>query len=211
MLLTEDLQDGMMFGTVKARNPFFKRKVMKLTLPRNSLFAVLARSPWWISALLAAGIFGATRLFLPLEMAVFAASPFVVIAGYAGWKRLRAPSAGKIAATLERLTALPREGFMTALEAGWRREGYEVSRTGGAKFDLELRRDGKVSLVVCRRWRAERTGVEPLRELHTVGRKREAHELIYVAAGEITAQARAFAAENKMRLLYGAELARLAG
>jgi uncharacterized protein involved in exopolysaccharide biosynthesis len=46
---------------------------MKLTLPGNSLFAVLTRSQWWISALLAAGVFGATRLFLPLGMAVFAA------------------------------------------------------------------------------------------------------------------------------------------
>ena len=39
---------------------------MKLELPRNSLFAVLLRSPWWIAALLAAGVFGATRLFLPI-------------------------------------------------------------------------------------------------------------------------------------------------
>jgi restriction system protein len=183
---------------------------MKLTLPPNSLFAVLTRSQWWISALLAAGVFGATRLFLPLEIAVFAASPFMVITAYVAWKQLRTPSAGRIAKTLERLTAMPREGFTAALEAGWKREGYEVSRAAGA-FDLELRREGKVSLVVCRRWKAERTGVEPLREMHAAGRKREAQELIYVAAGEITAQAQAFAEENKVRLVYGAELARLAG
>jgi restriction system protein len=182
---------------------------MKLTLHRNSLFAVLGRSHWWISALLAAGVFGATRMFLPLEMAAFAALPFAVIAAYAGWKRLRAPSARRVAATLERLTAMQREGFTAALEAGWRREGYEVSRAGGAQFDLELRRDGKVSLVGCRRWKAVRTGVEPLRELHAAGRAREAHELICVAAGEITGQARAFAEQNKIRLLHGAELARL--
>lgn len=183
---------------------------MKLKLHQNSLFAILARSPWWLSALLGAGIFGATRLFMPIELAVFAASPFVVIAAYVAWKQLRAPSAERIAATLERLTTMPREGFTAALEAGWRREGYEVSRAGGP-FDLELRREGRVSLVVCRRWKAERTGVEPLRELHEAGRKREAQELIYVAAGEITAQALAFAAEKKVRLVHGAELARLAG
>jgi len=183
---------------------------MKLKLHQNSLFAILARSPWWISALIAAGIFGATRLFMPVEMAIFAASPFIVIAAYGAWKQLRAPSAERIAATMERLTAMPRDAFTAALEAGWRREGYEVSRPG-APFDLELRREGRVSLVVCRRWKAERTGVEPLRELHEAGRKREVQELIYVAAGEITAQAFAFAAENKVRLVYGDELARLAG
>src|ERR1700704_1014096 len=159
---------------------------MKLKLHHNSLFAVLGRSPWWLSALLAGGIFGATRLFLPLEFAVFAASPFVLITAYVAWKQLRAPSPGRTAAALERLTAMPREGFTAALEAGWRREGYEVSRPGGGQVDLELRREGKVSLVVCRRWKVERTGVEPLRELHAAGSKREVDELIYVAAGEVT-------------------------
>jgi restriction system protein len=167
------------------------------------------RSPWWISALAAAGIFGATRLFLAAEFAAFAALPFVVIAAWAGWQQLRAPSAKRIAATLERLTAMSREGFTAALEEGFRGQGYEVIRPGGAQVDLELRRDGKVSLVGCRRWKAVRTGVEPLRELHAAGRAREAHELIYVAAGEITGQARAFAEENKIRLLHGAELAGL--
>src|SRR5881398_2748572 len=52
---------------------------MKFELHQNSLFAVLMRSSWWISALLAVGIFGATRMFLAAEFAVFAASPFSVI------------------------------------------------------------------------------------------------------------------------------------
>jgi restriction system protein len=183
---------------------------MKLEMHRNSLFAVLMRSPWWISALVAAGIFGVTRLFLPAEFAVFAASPFIVIALYVAWKQLRAPSAGRIAKTLERINAMPREGFTAALEAGWRKRGYEVSRSGsGTQVDLELRRAGRVSLVGCRRWKALRTGVEPLREFHAAGRAREAQELIYVAAGEITEQAHAFAAQNGVRLLHGAELATL--
>lgn len=182
-------------------------QAVKLELNRNSLFAVLLRSSWWISALVAAGIFGVTKLFVPAEFAAFAAAPFVVIALYVAWKQLRAPSAARIAKALERLTALPREEFMAALEAGWRKEGYEVSRA--QKLDLELRRGGKLSLVCCRRWKAASTGVEPLRELHAAGRAREAHEVIYVAAGEITAQARAFAEANRIRLVHGAELAAL--
>jgi len=183
---------------------------MKLKLHQNSLFAILGRSPWWVSALLAMGVFGVTRFFMPIEMAAFAASPFVVIAGYGIWKQLGTPSAGRTKAALERLAALPREEVVAALEAGWRREGYEVSRPGNGPVDLELRRAGRVSLVVCRRWKAERTGVEPLRELHAAGRKREADELIYVAVGEVTAQASTFAAENRVRIVGGAELARLA-
>jgi restriction system protein len=183
---------------------------MKLTLHKNSLFAILARSPWWISALIAAAVLGAVRLFLPIEMAIFSASPFIGIAAYGLWKQLRAPSDGRVAKTLEGLAAMPRDEFAAALEAGWRREGYDVSKAGGP-FDLELKREGKVSLVVCRRWKAGRTGVEPLRELHAAGSKREAHELIYVTAGEVTAQALLFAAENKVRVIDAPALARLVG
>jgi restriction system protein len=184
---------------------------MKWQMHENSIFAVLLRSPWWVSALVATGIFVALRFVIPDFYAAFSALPFWVIAAVAGWRQLRTPSAGRIEKTLQRLSALPREGFADALEAGWRREGYEVARPRGEAFDLELRRGGKLSLVACRRWKAERTGVEPLRELHAAGRAREAHELIYVASGEVTEQARAFAAGNKVRVLGGAELAELTG
>jgi restriction system protein len=176
----------------------------------HSLFAVLLRSPWWVSALVAAGFFGAGKLFLPTEFAAFAALPFAAIAAYAGWKALRTPGAARVAKALERIGAMSREDFTAALEAGWRREGWEVTRAGaGQGADLELRREGRLALVGCRRWKAVRTGVEPLRELHAAARGREAQELLYVAAGEVTAQARAFAQENGIRLVSGAELAAL--
>jgi restriction system protein len=182
---------------------------LKLELHQNSLFAVLLRSAWWISALVAAGVFGAARLFLPTEFALFAAVPFIVIGAWAAWKQLRTPGARRIARTLGRLHAMPREAFLAALEAGWRAQGYEVVQVKGAQADLELRRAGRLTLVGCRRWKAVRTGVEPLRELHAAGRAREAQELVYVAAGEVTEQARAFAAQNGVRLMDGPELAKL--
>jgi restriction system protein len=181
---------------------------MKLPqLHQNSLFAVLMRSSWWISAALAAGIYGAAQLFLPVEFAVFAAAPFIVITVYVAWKELRAPSAGRVAKALERITALSREEFTAALEAAWRAQGYEVGRSN--LVDLELRREGRLTLVACRRWKAASTGVEPLRELQAAGRVREAHELIYVGTGEITQQARAFAEANRIRMVQRAELAAL--
>ena len=186
---------------------------MKLKLHQNSLFAVLARSPWWMSALLAAGIFGATRLLLATEIALFAAAPFILVALYAVWKALRAPSAGRVARTLARIGAMPRAEFTAALEAGFRRQGYEIERPAkaAAAADLELRRAGRLTLVACRRWKAASTGVEALRELHAAGRAREAHELVYVVAGELSAQARGFAEETGIRVLQGAELAALVG
>ena len=141
---------------------FRQNEPLKLELHQNSLFAVLMRSPWWISAALAVCVFAATKLFLPAEFAVFAAAPFIVIALYVAWKALRTPSAGRIARTLERITALSREEFTAALEAGWREQGYEVSRAKGTQADLELRRAGRLALVGCRRWKAASSGLMPI-------------------------------------------------
>lgn len=182
---------------------------MKFQLPRNSLFAILLRSRWWISLAVAAGIFAVARLLLPEGYAATVALPFVVIALVAGGRQLRTPGEGRVAATLERLRAMSWDGFCLALEEAFRREGYSVRRLGGAPTDLELVREGRVSLVGCKRWKAMRTGIESLREFHAACRAREAHERIYVAAGEVSDKARAFAAENSIRLLHEAELAKL--
>ena len=188
-----------------------------MKLPQNSLFAVLARSPWWYSAGLAAGIFGATRIFLANEFALFAAAPFMVIALYVAWRALRTPSAGGVAKKLDRLRAMSWDEFSAAMEAAFQREGFAVKRLvagRAAGADFELEQGSRRTLVACRRWKAVRTGIEPLRELEDARRamKKEdaAAVCIYVATGEITAQARAFAAERNIRLIEGAELARLA-
>lgn len=138
---------------------------------------------------------------------IFAALPFLVISAYAAWQQLRAPSAERIAATLESLRALTWDEFSAALEEVYRRDGYSVTRLNIAGADLELTKSGRVSLVGCKRWKVARTGIEPLRELDAARAARDAHECIYVAAGEITDNARAFAAEKKIRLLHGTELA----
>jgi restriction system protein len=181
---------------------------MKLKMHDNSLFAVLLRSPWWVAGLVAAGAFGATRIFLPAEFAAFAALPFAVIAVHVAWKQLRAPSGRRVAATLERLRAMSWDEFAQAIEKGFGRDGYTVKRLGGKGADFELMKDARSTLVACKRWKATRIGIEPLRELEEMRRAREAAACIYVATGEVTAQARAFAAERNIRLLEGAELVR---
>ncbi len=182
---------------------------MKLKMSENSLFAILLRSSWWVSAALAVGVFLVARFFVPPFYAAFVPLPFLVIAGVVLWRRLRKPGARKVAARVQALRAMPRESFTAALEQAFRRQGYGVSRDPRGGF--ELTKGGRIALVDCRRWKATRTGIEPLRELHAVGEKREAHELIYVAAGEVTDNARSFAREKNIRLMDDAELARMLG
>ena len=177
----------------------------------KSLFAVLLRSPAWISVLVAFGSFLALRLIVPEAYAFFGSLPFVVIAVMATWKQVRAPSAAKIAAGLEALRAMPWEEFARALEQGYRREGYGVKRVEGA-VDFELEKAGRVSLVCARRWKASMTGAEPLRELVAAGEKKGAGkkwwagECVYVCAGEVTGNARAFAKQKGVRVVEGLEL-----
>ena len=178
---------------------------MKLKMHSNSLFAVLLRSPWWVAGLAAAGAFGVTRLFLPGEFAFFAALPFMVIAVYVAWQQLRAPSRRSVAATLERVRAMSWDEFSAAIETCYRRDGYEVKRTAGGA-DFHLVKDGRNTLVACKRWKATRTGIEPLRDLDGA---RKGAECIYVATGDVTDQACAFAADKAIRVLEGAELAQL--
>ncbi len=181
---------------------------------KNSLFAILLRSPWWISVAAAAGTavlarFALAKFSLPELYAVFPALPFFVIGSYAAWQQLRAPSAERIAATLESLRALSWDEFSAALEDAFRRDGYGVSRLNIAGADLELTRSARVTLVGCKRWKVARAGIEPLRELQAAKQAREAHDCIYVTAGEITDNARAFAAEKNIQLLHGAGLVEL--
>ncbi len=182
---------------------------MKFQMAKNSLFAILLRSPWWISIAVAAAIFALARLWIPGLYAFFLALPFLVIGCYALAQQLRAPNPERIAETIDAIRAMSWDDFSAAIEDAYRSDGYSVTRIGGAAADFELAKAGRVSLIGCKRWKAARTGIEPLRELHAAGRAREAHQCIYIAAGEITDSARAFAAGNNIRLVHDAELAKL--
>ena len=180
---------------------------MQLKMHDNSLFAILLRKAWWVSGLVGAGIFGGLRFLLPWEFALFAAFPFIGISAWVAWKQLQAPSAGRIAKTLERLRAQSWDDFSRTVEEAYRRDGYTVSRLGDARADFELVQGPYSTLVACKRWKAVRTGIEPLRELQAAREAREAHHCVYVATGEVTEQARAFAVEKRINLLQGRELA----
>jgi restriction system protein len=180
---------------------------MKL-MHENSLFAVLLRSPWWISVLVAIGLALVLRLFLPLHFALFGGLPFLVIGAVAGWRQFRRPGAKRIAKTLERARAMPADEFCAALAKGFERDGYHAVRVNEGA-ELRLTRRGIVTLVACRRWKAGRTGAEPLREFHAATSKEGAHARMYLAVGEVTDNARAFAREKNIQLLNEEDLARL--
>jgi restriction system protein len=177
-------------------------------LPENSLFGILMRARWWMSALVALGVFGLARLVLPEGLALFAALPFGVIACVVAWKETRQPRGVRLERALEALRAMSWDEFADALQAGLPREGYSVKRIGGAA-DFELEKSGRVSLLGARRWKAAVMGVEPLRELAAAGEKRGTAQCLVAVAGSMSDRARAFLAEKGMKTVEGGELVKL--
>ncbi len=185
---------------------------MKLKMSQNSIFAVLLRSPWWMSAgvavLLSAGGFAA----LPLEyaaMGVFAAVPFAVISLMAAYKQLRAPSGARVQAVTEAVAAMSWADFSRTVEAGFRRDGCEVERLQTPGADFAVSKDGHVAIVSAKRWKAARNGVEPLRELQAVREKRGAREAIYIALGDVSDNALQYAKAQGVSLMTAPELSKL--
>ena len=187
-------------------------KLPEFKMAENSLFAVLLRSSWWISAAIAAGVVGVAVMVLPEAYRVYGGAmglPFLGIAGMALWKQLQRPSTGRVDKTLDAVRTMTWPDFATVVEDGYRNSGYEVRRVQHAAADFEVTKDMRTSLVSGKRWKVARTGIEPLRDLIAAKDARDAHDCIYIAIGEVSDNARQFAAEKRIQLVEGPELAQL--
>ena len=128
---------------------------MKFKMAKNSLFAVLLRSPWWISFAILAGIMLASRALLPepyVPFGMMSGLPFLVIGVIAAWRRSQAPDLMRVSEAIARVSDQSWRDFSDALEQAYRREGYTVTRLAKAASDFQLSRDGALTLVSCKRW-----------------------------------------------------------
>ena len=141
---------------------------MKLRMAKNSLFAVLLRSPWWISVVIALALGLLSFALLPEQLRVvgaLSALPFVVIGVMAARRQWHLPSTARVAETHSALAAMAWPEFAALLEQSFRRDGYTVEPGGAAAVDFTLERKGRRMLVCARRWKSARTGLEALRAL----------------------------------------------
>ncbi len=188
---------------------------MKFRMAERSLFAILLRSPWWISLALAGVIALIARLALPAEMFWFGAMggfPFLVIAVMAARRQMKQPGAAFVQQTLQAVGTMSWRDFSAALEDGWLKAGYTVNRRQGREADgadFAIHKAGATTLVSGKRWKAASLGVETLRELKAAMDKAEAREGLFVALGDVTPQAARFAASNGIRVIGAPELATL--
>jgi len=176
---------------------------------KESLFDVLKRKPWWLSLLIAISIASALQAFLPLAFALFAALPFLVIAIYVAWRQRGIPGEAKTAQVLDLLKTLGREEFEAVVEDAFSRDGYAVSKHEGAAADLEIRKGGRTSLVLLRRWKTAQNGISQLRDLHDAVTTAGASGGVFIATGEISDTARQFAGTHAIEIGEDAGLAKL--
>jgi restriction system protein len=185
---------------------------MKFKLAKNSLFAILLRSPWWISMLLVLAYGLAATALLPKEYVVFGmigVLPFLVISVVAAQRQWNLPNPQRVSETLALAGAMPWRDFADALDAAYRAKGYTVARLNGKAADLQLSKDGQTTLVAAKRWKAAIHGVEALRDLAAAKEAQNASACIYISIAGVTDTAQLFANAQGITLVADVALAQL--
>ena len=180
-------------------------------MAKNSLFAIMLRSPWWVSLGIALLLGLLSFALLPERFRVVGAMsglPFAVIGVIAARRQWRQPSAARVAQTQQALAAMAWPAFAVLLEQAFQRGGYTVQRGTTAGVDFELERQGRRMLVSARRWKSARTGLEFLRALQAAREASGAPDALYIGLGPLSDNARPFAAEHRIAVWQAAELAR---
>ena len=179
-------------------------------MAKNSVFAILLRSPWWVSVGVALLLGVLAMALLPERFRVVGALsglPFAVVAVVAARRQWHQPSAARVAQTQQALAAMAWPAFAALLEQAFRRDGYSVQRGKTAGVDFDLERQGRRMLVSARRWKSAHTGVDVLRALQAAREASDAPDALVIGLGPISDTARPFAAEQRIAVWQAAELA----
>ena len=187
---------------------------MNFRMSEKSLFAVLLRSPWWVSLAIGALIALLALALMPKDYRVvgaLSAAPFVVIGVMAAWRQRKVPSSAQVQRTTEAVGTMAWPQFAQLLEQAFQRDGWAVKRNAAGAFDFELQRKGRTMLVAARRWKSARTGLEVLRALQQARERQEAPDALLICLGGLTDTARPFAAEHRIAVWQSAELTQALG
>lgn len=182
---------------------------MALKMAHGSLFAVLLRSPWWYSVLIALLVIFISLLLVGgkyLFLGVAASLPFFGIAGYAAYIELQRPGKKRILEVVQEARTMPARALANKIAGNYEKINFDITPFKGDAAELEIERGRHKFLLCCKRFKAAKTGIEPLKALVAAGEKQEATGYLYVALGEITENARDFAMNNDIDLIQAEAL-----
>ena len=178
----------------------------------KSLFAILLRSPWWYSFLIAAVLLLLARVFLPeafRAVGMLSSIPFAILGVIAAWRQRNKPSPERVSMALDQLAQMPWKQFLPIMEQAFVQQGFSVTQLNSNAADLQLEKLGRVTLVSCKRWKAATLGVEVLRDLKAMQVSQEASYSACISLSLPTGVALKFAKENAIQLICQDELASL--
>jgi restriction system protein len=185
---------------------------MKFKMSDKSLFAILLRSPWWYSFLIAAVLLLLARVFLPeafRAVGMLSSIPFAILGVIAAWRQRDKPSPERVSMALDQLAQMPWKQFLPIMEQAFVQQGFTVTQLNSKAADLQLEKLGRVTLVSCKRWKAATLGVEVLRDLKAMQISEEASYSACISLSLPTGVALKFAKENAIQLICQDELASL--
>ena len=185
---------------------------MKFKMSDKSLFAILLRSPWWYSFLIAAVLLLLARVFLPeafRAVGMLSSIPFAILGVIAAWRQRDKPSPERVSMALDQLAQMPWKQFLPIMEQAFVQQGFSVTQLNSKAADLQLEKLGRVTLVSCKRWKAATLGVEVLRDLKAMQISEEASYAACISLSLPTGVALKFAKENAIQLICQDELASL--
>lgn len=176
----------------------------------------LVLAPWWLSFTLAVLAFAFLPAILPSSLRAVALPIVFLFLCLAGLSVLRSWKTAWLLdrqSGLDSILQLSSKQFENLLGEAYRRRGYDVEETlttaadGGV--DLLLRRNGKVTLVQCKRLTNKAVPVQTVRELYGVLHHEHADDAKLITTSFFTSDAKAFACGKAIELIGKRELLRL--
>ena len=185
---------------------------MKFKMSEKSLFAALLRAPWWVSFLVMLAVALVAGALLPdayKTAGMLGAFPFLVIGVMAAWRQRSAISASRIQELLEQARGMGWRDFSVLVEEALRQQGFVVARLTDGPADFQIEKNGRVTLVSAKRWKAATVGAEHLRELLAARESRDAFSCTCMSLGIFSQAAIDLANNSPMQLLGAANIAQL--
>ena len=185
---------------------------MKFKMAEKSLFATLLRSPWWVSFLVMLAVALVAGALLPdpyKVVGMVSGLPFLVIGVIAAWQQRNALSAERIQELTEKARSLSWTDFSTLIEKGFNRQGFVVRRIQNGAADFKLEKNGQITWVSAKRWKAATVGAENVRDLIQVVENHEAGSCSFITLGQFSQTAIALANKNRVQLMGPKNIAQL--
>ena len=182
---------------------------MKWKMSDQSMFAVLLRSPWWVSFVVVAAISLASSALLPNEyklMGALCSFPFAVIGVMAAWRQRSHLSAAQADTLQSALANMNWREFSPLLSQAFVRQGFTVTALTNGAGDFILTREGQTTLVCAKRWKAAAWGIDNLQTLLSESESHSASQMICVSLQAMPNTLKSFATQHRVTWLAGQSL-----